>query len=54
MVSVCSASKFFFSVLTQTFVLGMKEQTVLAKAFDLILMFDDVITQGYRESVNMP
>lgn len=27
---------------------------MLAKAFDLILTFDDVITQGYRESVNMP
>ena len=24
------------------------------KAFELILMFDDVITQGYRESVNLP
>lgn len=27
---------------------------MLAKAFDLILTFDDVITQGYRESVTMP
>jgi coatomer subunit delta len=24
---------------------------VLKRAFDLILSFDDVITQGYRESV---
>ena len=31
----------------------MKESSVLNKAFELILMFDDVITQGYRESVNM-
>lgn len=27
---------------------------MLSKAFDLILTFDDVITQGYRESVTMP
>lgn len=27
---------------------------MLQKAFDLILTFDDVITQGYRESVSMP
>lgn len=27
---------------------------MLTKAFDLILTFDDVITQGYRESVSMP
>lgn len=26
---------------------------MLHKAFELILMFDDVITQGYRESVSM-
>ena len=32
----------------------MKESHVLNKAFELILMFDDVITQGYRESVNLP
>jgi coatomer subunit delta len=32
----------------------MKESSVLNKSFELILMFDDVITQGYRESVNMP
>ena len=32
----------------------MKESSVLNKFFELILMFDDVITQGYRESVNMP
>ena len=28
--------------------------TIWLKAFDLILTFDDVITQGYRESVTMP
>jgi len=33
---------------------NMKESSVLNKSFELILMFDDVITQGYRESVNMP
>lgn len=32
----------------------IEESNVLAKAFDLILTFDDVITQGYRESVSMP
>jgi len=30
------------------------ENTVLAKAFDLILTFDDVVSMGYRESVTMP
>jgi hypothetical protein len=34
--------------------LDIEEKTVLNKAFDLILTFDDVITQGYRESVSMP
>ena len=29
------------------------EKVVLKKAFDLILSFDDVITLGYRESVQM-
>ena len=29
------------------------EKLVLKKAFDLILSFDDVITLGYRESVQM-
>jgi hypothetical protein len=32
----------------------IEESNVLTKAFDLILTFDDVITQGYRESVSMP
>ena len=34
--------------------LVLEEANVLSKAFDLILTFDDVITQGYRESVTMP
>lgn len=34
--------------------LDLEEANVLSKAFDLILTFDDVITQGYRESVTMP
>jgi coatomer subunit delta len=29
------------------------EKTVLRKAFDLVLSFDDVVTLGYRESVTM-
>ena len=29
------------------------QKLVLKKAFDLILSFDDVITLGYRESVQM-
>lgn len=33
---------------------NLEESNVLSKAFDLILTFDDVITQGYRESVSMP
>jgi len=33
---------------------NLEESNVLSKAYDLILTFDDVITQGYRESVSMP
>ena len=29
----------------------IEEKIVMKRAFDLILSFDDVITQGYRESV---
>lgn len=29
----------------------MDEKTVMKKAFDLVLSFDDVITHGHRESV---
>ena len=32
---------------------NIDEKLVLKKAFDLILSFDDVITLGYRESVQM-
>jgi len=32
----------------------LKEKAIQAKCFDLILSFDDVITQGHRESVTMP
>lgn len=31
----------------------MNESTIGKKAFDLILCFDDVISNGYRESVTM-
>ena len=31
----------------------LKEKTIQKKVFDLILSFDDVITQGHRESVTM-
>jgi hypothetical protein len=34
-------------------VVDIDEKLVLKKAFDLILSFDDVITLGYRESVQM-
>ena len=33
--------------------IDIDEKVVLKKAFDLILSFDDVITLGYRESVQM-
>ena len=33
--------------------IGIDDKVVLKKAFDLILSFDDVITLGYRESVQM-
>jgi hypothetical protein len=32
----------------------VEEKTVLNKAFDLILTFDDVVSMGYRESVTVP
>lgn len=32
---------------------SLDEKTVMKKAFDLILSFDDVITHGHRESVTM-
>ena len=32
----------------------IEEKTILQKAFDLILQFDDVVSLGYRESVTMP
>ena len=32
---------------------ALDEKTVMKKAFDLILSFDDVITHGHRESVTM-
>jgi hypothetical protein len=31
----------------------LDEKTIMKKAFDLILSFDDVITHGHRESVTM-
>jgi len=34
--------------------LELKEKTIQNKCFDLLLSFDDVITQGHRESVTMP
>ena len=34
-------------------VTDIDEKIVLKKAFDLILSFDDVISLGYRESVQM-
>ena len=33
---------------------NIEEKTVIAKSFDLILSFDDVVSLGYRESVTMP
>ena len=33
--------------------IGLDEKVVMKKAFDLILAFDDVISFGHRESVNM-
>jgi hypothetical protein len=32
----------------------IEEKTIVSKAFDLILAFDDVVSMGYRESVTMP
>jgi hypothetical protein len=32
---------------------ALDEKTIMKKAFDLILSFDDVITHGHRESVTM-
>jgi hypothetical protein len=31
----------------------LSEQTIATKAFDLILSFDDIISNGYRESVTI-
>jgi hypothetical protein len=33
---------------------SVDERTVIKKAFDLILSFDDVVSHGHRESVTMP
>ena len=43
-------SKMF--VLLRSYV-DIDEKTVIRKAFDLILSFDDVVSLGYRESVTM-
>ena len=32
---------------------GISEKNINKKAFDLILAFDDVLSHGYRESVNI-
>jgi len=33
--------------------IGLNEASIANKAFDLILSFDDIISNGYRESVTI-
>ena len=48
-----SGIRAFCFIMTVLFLIDIDEKVVLKKAFDLILSFDDVITLGYRESVQM-